>query len=196
VFIQGPQNFNNVGNEITLTANRLSKAVGGDLGEHIGDSNITDTGTVVSINSNTQVTGSLGISGSLTLNGSSITGGGGSFASRFIIHNGEGSTTAITPGIKYTTSVVADKASTITGWKLFCNPSSSLTLDVLKANKSKPIGSNSITGSAAPTITNNQYTESSTLTGWTTSVSAGDILVLNVVSNTLASYIQLELTQQ
>jgi len=59
VFIQGPQTFNNVGGETTLTTNKIPKAVGGDLGEHIGDSNITDTGTVVSINSNTEITGSL-----------------------------------------------------------------------------------------------------------------------------------------
>tara|TARA_R110000868_G_scaffold224494_4_gene476634 strand:- start:434 stop:2371 length:1938 start_codon:yes stop_codon:yes gene_type:complete len=59
VFIQGPQTFNNVGNEGTITTNRLTKGTGGDLGEHIGDSNITDTGTVVSINSNTEITGSL-----------------------------------------------------------------------------------------------------------------------------------------
>jgi hypothetical protein len=69
VLIMGPQTFNDVGNETTITTNRLTKGTGGDLGEHIGDSNITDTGTVVSINSNTYVTGSLdvtqGITGSL-----------------------------------------------------------------------------------------------------------------------------------
>ena len=54
VLIMGPQTFNNIGNETTITTNRLTKGTGGDLGEHIGDSNITDTGTLVSINSNTQ----------------------------------------------------------------------------------------------------------------------------------------------
>ena len=58
VLIMGPQTFNDIGNETTLTANRLAKATSGDLGEHIGNSNITDTGTVVSINSNTEITGS------------------------------------------------------------------------------------------------------------------------------------------
>jgi hypothetical protein len=61
VFIQGPQTYNNVGNETNLTNNRLPKSVNA---EHIGDSNITDTGTVVSINSNTQLTGSLSLSSS------------------------------------------------------------------------------------------------------------------------------------
>ena len=59
VVIMGPQTFNNVGNETTITANRLTKGTGGDLGEHIGNSNITDTGTIVSINSATELTGSL-----------------------------------------------------------------------------------------------------------------------------------------
>lgn len=66
VFLQGPQTFNNIGNETNLTNNRLVKSVNA---EHLGDSNITDTGTLVSINSNTQITGSLiltaGITGSL-----------------------------------------------------------------------------------------------------------------------------------
>jgi hypothetical protein len=66
VFIQGPQTFNNVGNETTLTINKVPKATGGDLGEHIGDSNITDTGTVIHLGSATQVTGSLNVSGGIT----------------------------------------------------------------------------------------------------------------------------------
>ena len=65
----GPQTFNNIGNEITIGTNRLTKGQSGDLGEHITSSNITDDGTTVSINSNTEVTGSLqvtaGITGSL-----------------------------------------------------------------------------------------------------------------------------------
>ncbi len=69
VLIMGPQTFNNVGNEITITANRLTKGQAGDLGEHITSSNVSDDGTTVSINSNTEVTGSLtvtqGITGSL-----------------------------------------------------------------------------------------------------------------------------------
>jgi hypothetical protein len=51
----GPETYNDLGNETYLSANRLPKGTGI---EHLRDSNITDTGTVVSINSNTQVTGS------------------------------------------------------------------------------------------------------------------------------------------
>lgn len=49
MLLMGPQTFNNVGNETALTANRLTKASGADLGEHLTDSNIEDTGTTVTI---------------------------------------------------------------------------------------------------------------------------------------------------
>ena len=66
VLIMGPQTFNSIGNELTIAANRLTKGQAGDLGEHITSSNITDTGTVVSIDSNTQITGSLYVTGGIT----------------------------------------------------------------------------------------------------------------------------------
>lgn len=66
VFLLGPETYNNLGNETYLIANRIPKGTGI---EHLNDSNISDNGLVVSINSNTQVTGSLnvtqGITGSL-----------------------------------------------------------------------------------------------------------------------------------
>ena len=55
VVLMGPETYNNLGNETYLTSNRLPKGSGV---EHLRDSNITDTGTVVSVNSNTAVTGS------------------------------------------------------------------------------------------------------------------------------------------
>ena len=64
--LMGPQTFNNVGSETQLTTNRIPKAAGVDLGEHLNDSNITDTGVLVSINSATQITGSLTLGGGAT----------------------------------------------------------------------------------------------------------------------------------
>ena len=63
VFIQTPQTFNNLGNETSLTTNRIPKSTNA---EHIGDSNITDTGTLIQLNSATQVTGSLNVSAGIT----------------------------------------------------------------------------------------------------------------------------------
>jgi hypothetical protein len=55
VVLMGPETYNDLGNESYISANRLPKGSGV---EHLRDSNISDTGTVVSVNSNTQVTGS------------------------------------------------------------------------------------------------------------------------------------------
>lgn len=56
LFLMGPETINNLGGEAYLTQNRIPKGTGI---EHLNDSNITDTGTKVSINSNTEVTGTL-----------------------------------------------------------------------------------------------------------------------------------------
>ena len=55
VLLMGPETYNDLGNEAYISSNRLPKGSGI---EHLRDSNITDTGTVVSVNSNTAVTGS------------------------------------------------------------------------------------------------------------------------------------------
>ena len=74
IFVQTPQTFNNIGNETNLTTNKVPKSTNA---EHIGDSNITDTGTIIQLGSDTQVTGSLNVSTSITasiFSGSSFTG--------------------------------------------------------------------------------------------------------------------------
>lgn len=63
VLIMGPKNSSTLGNETVLLNNRIPK-VSGSI--YLNDSNISDTGTYVSINSNTQITGSLNVSGSIT----------------------------------------------------------------------------------------------------------------------------------
>jgi hypothetical protein len=63
VLLMGPQSFDSLGSELYPTINRIVKSVNA---EHLGDSNITDTGTKVSINSNTEVTGTLKVTGNIT----------------------------------------------------------------------------------------------------------------------------------
>jgi trimeric autotransporter adhesin len=63
VLLMGPETYNNLGGEVYLTLNRIPKGTGI---EHLNDSNITDTGTKVSINSNTEVTGTLRVTGNIT----------------------------------------------------------------------------------------------------------------------------------
>jgi hypothetical protein len=74
VVLMGPETYNDLGNESYISANRLPKGSGV---EHLRDSNITDTGTVVSVNSNTQVTGSLTVTSTGTF--SSTVAAGGNF---------------------------------------------------------------------------------------------------------------------
>jgi len=67
ILLMGPQTYDNIGNETYPTTNRVLKSVNA---EHVGDSNISDTGTKVSVNSNTEITGSLIVAGGnkLTVN--------------------------------------------------------------------------------------------------------------------------------
>ena len=68
VLLMGPETYDNLGNEAYITANRLVKSTGI---EHLSDSNITDTGTKVSINSTTEVTGSFIVTGNVGIGTSS-----------------------------------------------------------------------------------------------------------------------------
>ena len=61
--IMGPETYNNQGNETQITQNRIIKGYSGASGEHVGDSQISDNGTTVSIPGILVVTGS--ITGSL-----------------------------------------------------------------------------------------------------------------------------------
>jgi hypothetical protein len=59
-FVLGPETYDNLGNEIYLTNNKIPKGTGK---EHLNDSNITDTGTLITLGSNTVVNGTLVASG-------------------------------------------------------------------------------------------------------------------------------------
>ena len=69
IALMGPETYNNLGNETQITQNKIVKGYSGASGEHIGDSQISDDGTTVSIPGKLVVTGS--ITGSL--DGSNIT---------------------------------------------------------------------------------------------------------------------------
>ncbi len=75
-FLMGPETYDNLGNETYLTANKLPKGRGN---EHLGDSNITDTGTLITLGSNSVVngtfyaTGTPLVSGSAQISGTGIT---------------------------------------------------------------------------------------------------------------------------
>ena len=104
---------------------------------------------------------------------------------------GVSSTAEISTGAKGLKTV--PYLGTIVGWKLVADTATSTVVDLWKSNGSIPTISDTITGTAKPTLSAAQLATSTTLTGWTTSVSPDDVFLLYVDSNTVATYISLEL---
>jgi hypothetical protein len=109
----------------------------------------------------------------------------------FIIDGG-GST--ITTGIKGDLGPI-DFACTINAVTLLADQSGSIVIDIWKDTYANfpPVDADSITASAPPTISTATKSQDSTLTGWTTSISAGDILRFNVDSVTSIQRVTLAL---
>ena len=68
VVLMGPQTYNDVGAELYPTTNRIVKSINS---EHLGDSNISDNGTTVTILSNAVVNGTFSATGTTLVSGSS-----------------------------------------------------------------------------------------------------------------------------
>lgn len=100
----------------------------------------------------------------------------------FVIDGG-GST--ITTGAKKA-YVQVPFGCTITGYTVLADQSGSIVLDLWKDTYANypPTVADTITASAKPTISSATKTTSTTLTGWTTTISADDILEVNVDSVT------------
>lgn len=75
-------------------------------------------------------------------------------------------------------------ACTITGWTILADQSGSIVVDVWKDTYANfpPTVADTIAGSEKPTLSAVQKNQDLTLTTWTTSVAAGDILAINVDS--------------
>ncbi len=105
----------------------------------------------------------------------------------------DGGGVAITTGIKGDLTIPF--AGTITEWTLLADQSGSILIDIWKDSYANypPVDADSITASAPPTLSSVSKNQSSTLTGWTTSISAGDILRFNVDSITTCQRVTLSL---
>lgn len=86
---------------------------------------------------------------------------------------------------------IAPVTGVITKWFLRADPAATLTLDVWKAAGTNPTNANSITASAKPSLTAAGYATSSTLTGWTLTVTEGDLLALEIETNDNATDVEL-----
>jgi hypothetical protein len=92
-------------------------------------------------------------------------------------------------------NIVVPFACTVTQWTLLANESGSVVIDIWKDSYANypPVVGDSITASAKPTISTATKGQSSTLTGWTTSFLAGDILRFNVDSVTSIKAVDINL---
>lgn len=96
----------------------------------------------------------------------------------------DGGGSAITTGAKGYVEI--PYAMTITANTVVCDQSGSIVIDVWKDTYANalPTDADSITASAPPTVSTAVKSQDSTLTGWTTAVSAGDVVGFNVDSAT------------
>jgi len=80
--------------------------------------------------------------------------------------------------------VIVPATGTITRWTLLADQSGSAVVDIWKTAFSgyPPTVTNTITASAKPTLSSAVDAQSSTLTGWTTAVTAGDTLRFHIDS--------------
>ncbi len=102
----------------------------------------------------------------------------------FVMNNG---TVVLATGIQ-PGNLVVPFACTITEWTLLLDQSGSIVVDIWKDTYANypPTVADTITASAKPTVTTATKGQSSTLTGWTTAIAAGDTLRFNIDSVTSA----------
>lgn len=122
--------------------------------------------------------------------GTYLAGAGTVTAVEFVI---DGGGSAITTGIKGFIEVPF--AGTISQVTMLADQSGSIVVDIWKDTYANypPADADSITASAVPTISAATKSQDSTLTGWTTSVAAGDILGFNVDSASTVTRVTISL---
>lgn len=76
---------------------------------------------------------------------------------------------------------------TLIGWSLFTDQNTNMTVDLKKATYANMPTTASIAGSAKPSLTTARKNTSTTLTGWTTSGTSGDVYEINVDANSAAT---------
>ena len=94
----------------------------------------------------------------------------------------DGGGQAITTGVK--ADVRVPYSGTITGWEMVANASGSIVIDVWKDTYANfpPTVADTIAGSEKPTLSSASKNQDTTLSTWTTAITAGDWLRFNVDS--------------
>lgn len=106
----------------------------------------------------------------------------------------DGGGVAITTGVKG--YIPVPYSGTITAWTLIADVSGSIVIDVWKDTYANypPTVADTIAGSEKPTLSSAQKNQDTSLTTWTTTVTAGDILGFNVDSASTVTNVTLLLS--
>ena len=110
----------------------------------------------------------------------------------------DGGGSVLTTGMKGYVEV--PRGATITSATLLADQSGSVIVDIFKctysqfdAGSTHPVSGDKITASAPPTITSTYKSQDTTLSGWTKTLNAGDILAFNVNSITTITRVTISL---
>lgn len=106
----------------------------------------------------------------------------------------DGSGAVLTTGVKGYKSFPS--AGTIVGVRLLADTTGSIVMDIWKDTYANypPTNADSITSATPPTISASNKSEDNTLSGWTTTVNAGDVFGFNIDSVSTITRIVLEIT--
>jgi cytoskeletal protein CcmA (bactofilin family) len=131
--------------------------------------------------------------GKIAVEGSNVLMESGNAHKKALVFILDGGGVAITTGIK--ADIRVPWACTITKQSVIADVSGSIVLDIWKDTYANypPVVGDTITASAKPTLSSATKTEDSTLTGWTTSIAAGDTLRINVDSASTLTRVTLTL---
>jgi hypothetical protein len=103
----------------------------------------------------------------------------------------DGGGSAITTGIKG--HIVLDANFTVTGWSVIADQSGSIVVDVKRATFANFPTTASISGTEKPTLSSAQKAEDLTLSSWTTTLSARDVIEFVVDSATTVERVTVSL---
>lgn len=162
-----------------------------------GAGTVTNTGTLTSGktivgNGGVDVTVSSLTAAVVSASSGTLAAAGDAVTTRAITFAIDGGGSALTTGIK--ADVYVPYACTITAVTMLADQSGSVVVDIWKDTLANypPTIADTIVASAPPTISSATNSSDTTLTGWTTSISAGDTLRFNV--NSATSITRLDLT--
>jgi hypothetical protein len=157
----------------------------------------TGTGTVTNVATGAGLTGgTITSSGTVAATTNSLT-----TAIEFVIDGGGAAITTSTCSFTSGQLCVLEVpfACTITSARMFADQTGSAVIEIAKTTYSSyapgthPVSGDKITSSTPPTISSAAKSQDTTLSGWTTSVSAGDILGVSVTSATTIQRLTLSL---